>query len=119
MRFLADENIPGAVVAALAQAGHDVGWVRLVAPGMHDRDVLNWAYREDRILLTFDKDFGELARGQKAPEPDKVGVILFRFPMPGPGAAARFVLNVIASRDDWAGHFSVVEPDRIRMREIG
>jgi len=63
MRFLANENFPGAAVAALDAAGHDVVWVRIAAPGTTDSDVLAWAAREGRILLTFDKDFGELARG--------------------------------------------------------
>jgi predicted nuclease of predicted toxin-antitoxin system len=34
-----------------------------MAPGMNDPDVLAWAARESRVVLTFDKDFGELARG--------------------------------------------------------
>ena len=62
MRFLANENFPRAAVAALEAAGHDVVWVRTAAPGASDRQVLAWAEREERILLTFDKDFGELAR---------------------------------------------------------
>ena len=67
LRFLANENFPAAAVASLAAAGHDVVWVRIVAPGMPDPDVLAWAAREHRILLTFDKDFGELARGSALP----------------------------------------------------
>ena len=67
MRLLADENFPGAAVAALEAAGHDVVWVRTEAPGTIDSDVLAWAAREERILLTFDKDFGELARGSALP----------------------------------------------------
>jgi predicted nuclease of predicted toxin-antitoxin system len=62
MRFLANENFPGAAVIALESAGHDVVWVRVAAPGATDPDVLAWAAHEERILLTFDKDFGELAR---------------------------------------------------------
>jgi predicted nuclease of predicted toxin-antitoxin system len=57
MRFLADENFPGAAVAALISAGDDVTWVRIAAPGMADAEVLAWTAREARILLTFDKDF--------------------------------------------------------------
>src|SRR5713101_1952618 len=41
------------------------------------------AAREERILLTFDKDFGELARGKQLPR--TCGVVLLRMPMPGPG----------------------------------
>jgi predicted nuclease of predicted toxin-antitoxin system len=61
MRFLANENFPGAAVTALQAAGHEVVWVRTAAPGASDPDVLAWAAREQRVLLTFDKDFGELA----------------------------------------------------------
>jgi uncharacterized protein (DUF433 family) len=62
MRFLANENFPGAAVQLLQSAGHDILWVRTAAPGTSDPDVLAWAARESRILLTFDKDSGELAR---------------------------------------------------------
>ena len=66
MRFLADENCPRAAVAALEVAGHDVAWVRLAAPGA-DADVLAAAARKGRVLLTFDKDFGELAARSALP----------------------------------------------------
>jgi hypothetical protein len=36
MRFLADENFPGAAVDALVRAGHDVVWIGTIAPGMPD-----------------------------------------------------------------------------------
>jgi hypothetical protein len=39
MKLLANENIPGVAVAALAAGGHDVIWVRTAAPGMADTDV--------------------------------------------------------------------------------
>jgi hypothetical protein len=53
MRFLADENIPGDAVTELETAGHDIVWVRTVAPGSKDEDVLALAVREERIILTF------------------------------------------------------------------
>jgi predicted nuclease of predicted toxin-antitoxin system len=82
MRFLANENFPGAAVTALEAAGHDIVWVRIAAPGT---DVRAWAAREERILLTLDKDFGGLARGSALPR--SCGVVLFRTPMPRPSAA--------------------------------
>ena len=45
MRFLANEDVPGDVVAALEGAGHDIVWVRTVAPGSKDEDVLALAVR--------------------------------------------------------------------------
>jgi predicted nuclease of predicted toxin-antitoxin system len=64
----------------LRQPG-DVVWVRIAAPGTTDPDVLAWAAREERILLTLDKDFGELARGSALPR--TCGVVL-RMPMSRP-----------------------------------
>jgi predicted nuclease of predicted toxin-antitoxin system len=61
MRFLADENFPGDAVTALRAAGHDVLWIRTDAPGINDQDVLSRSLSDARVLLTFDKDFGELA----------------------------------------------------------
>ena len=116
MRLLANENFPGAAVQALAAAGHDVVWVRTAAPGMADPDVLTWAVREDRILLTFDKDFGELARASALPS--TCGVILFPLPMPRPSETGRRLVDLITARDDWAGHLSVIEPGRVRMRPL-
>jgi len=116
MRFLANENFPGPAVAAVQAAGHDMVWVRTAAPGLIDADVLAWAVREERVLLTFDKDFGELASASQLPA--RCGVVLFRIPMPQPGVVGRRLADLIARRDDWAGHFSVVEPGRVRMRPL-
>ena len=116
MRFLANENFPGAAVAALAAAGHDIVSVRLLAPGTSDAGVMEWAIRDQRVLLTFDKDFGELARASGLPA--TCGVVLFRMPLPKPDDVGRRFVQVCASRGDWAGHVSVVEPGRIRMRPL-
>ena len=116
MRLLANENIPGDTVTALRAAGHDVSWVRSDAPGSSDRDVLARAMSENRILLTFDKDFGELAWREGLPV--TCGVILFRLPMPPPAAAGRTIAEIVSGRDDWSGHFAVIEPGRIRMRPL-
>jgi predicted nuclease of predicted toxin-antitoxin system len=116
MRFLANENFPGAAVAALGAAGHDIVWIRTAAPGANDPDVLAWAARDKRILLTFDKDFGELARASGLP--GTCGVVLFCMPMPKPGDVGKQLAKLITSREDWAGHFSVVEPGRVRMRPL-
>ena len=116
MRFLADENFPGDAVAALRMAGHDLDWVRTDAPGSLDPDVLARAVRENRILLTFDKDFGELAwrAGLRATS----GIVLFRLPMPSPAEVGSAIAGIIGARKDWAGQFSVVEPGRVRMRPL-
>jgi predicted nuclease of predicted toxin-antitoxin system len=114
MFFLANENFPLDGVEALRTAGHDVAWVRTEAPGLADPQVLAWAMRDRRVLLTFDKDFGDLAF--HAGLPAHCGIVLFRLAAASSTALAATVLAAIQSRSDWAGHFSVVEPARIRMR---
>ncbi len=78
--------------------------------------VLEHSTKERRVLLTFDKDFGELvyARGAKA----SCGVVLFRVLLPSPNRLAHFIVETIGTRNDWEAHFSVVEPGRIRMRPL-
>jgi hypothetical protein len=60
MKFIADENISRLVIERLRTAGFDVVAVRDLAPGISDRDVLKTATAEERIVLTEDRDFGEL-----------------------------------------------------------
>jgi hypothetical protein len=110
MRFLADENFPGAAVTAVGAAGHDVVWVGAAAPGTSDPDVLAWAAREQRILVTFDKDFGELAKASALPP--GCGVILLRVPMPRPSDVGPRLADLITKREDWSGHFSKREVRR-------
>jgi predicted nuclease of predicted toxin-antitoxin system len=116
MRFLADENFPGEAVAALRAAGHDVSWIGESSPGASDKHVLALAENENRILLTFDKDFGELA--WRAGLPASCGIVLFRISALPAKAIGAALMARISERDDWAGHFSVIEPGRIRMRVL-
>lgn len=113
MRILANENFPGEAVTALRERGHDVVWVRTNAPGSSDQQVLEHAQAEDRIVITFDKDFGEMAFRQGLAASS--GIILFRIPTSSPAHVARVAAAVLETRADWAGHFAVVEEDRIRM----
>ncbi len=61
LRILADENFPGPVIRALRQRGHDVASVKEIMQGSGDRALLDRAQTEQRLVVTFDKDFGELA----------------------------------------------------------
>lgn len=116
MRFLANENVPLDVVDAVRCLGHDVAWVRTDAPGSNDQVILQRAVAEVRILLTFDKDFGDLAF--RSGLPATCGVILFRIQARSSKLLAASIVTALKSRTDWVGRFSVVEPGRIRMREL-
>ena len=89
-------------------------WVRTADPGLGDRDILAWAQDEQRLLVTLDKDFGELAFGMELPA--WCGVVLFRMKMSDAKTGAMKIVKILERRSDWTGHFSVVEDDRIRMR---
>lgn len=113
MRILANENFPLEAVEALRNEGHDVMWVRSECPGISDKEVIARAQHENRILITFDKDFGELAfRSGLYPSG---GVILFRVNLQSPGFVAAMAVKALKARSDWVGHFSVIQENRIRM----
>lgn len=116
MKLLANENFPRAIVEALAASGYDIRWIRTDAPGIADEEVLQWSVKETRVLLTFDKDFGELTfrSGKDA----SAGVILFRIRLHDLAIATQFALSTISSRDDWNCHFSVISHKNIRMHPL-
>lgn len=116
MRLLANENFPLDAVEALREAGHDVAWIREESRGIADENVLIRAQEENRIVVTFDKDFGELAFRSKLPS--QSGVILFRISPKSSQYVAQVAVQALASRDNWAGHFSVIEDNRIRMTSL-
>jgi len=87
-----------------------------MSPGIADAEVLSTAVRERRICLTFDKDFGELAAA--AVLPAECGILLLRL-QPRPSLESSMeIAAAIEARGDWAGHFSVLEPGRVRMRPL-
>ena len=77
MRFLANENFPLTSVNKLRSTGIDIISVIEIMAGANDERVLSHAHQEGRVILTFDRDYGELIYRQKLPVP--VGVIYFRF----------------------------------------
>lgn len=93
MNFIADENFPLPSVQHLRQVGHDVIAVITEAPGSTDRHILAWAAREKRILLTFDRDFGELIFHQDIPASE--GVVYFRFEPATPREAGEHLLRLL------------------------
>lgn len=63
MRLLADEGVDAAIVALLREDGHDVVYVAELFPGITDEAVLELANGDERVLVTADKDFGDLEHG--------------------------------------------------------
>lgn len=117
MRYLADESFPACAVTMLEQHGHEVVWVGKEYPGSSDIELLGVAAKENRIILTLDKDFSDLAFRYKLPL--TCGIILFRGRITSLKVFAGFAVDVIESRTDWIGNFTLVELTRIRMRPLG
>jgi predicted nuclease of predicted toxin-antitoxin system len=113
MLFLADESCDFAVVRALRSAGHEIVAVAEVSPRADDDAVLELARKEQRILLTEDKDFGQLVY---ADERATGGVILIRYPSASRASLPAAIVKLIADRgDDLLGRFVVARPGRIRL----
>ena len=113
MKFVADESCARPVIQALRNAGHDVIDIAEVTPGAADEQVLERAVNEKRVLITEDRDFGELvyARGRST-----AGVILIRFHSSVRLAKATSVVEAIAQLGSRLENvFAVVEPGRVRI----
>ena len=113
MNFMADESCAGPVIRALREAGHDVVAISEVAKGATDEQVLERALNEKRVLITEDRDFGELvyARGRSS-----AGVVLLRFHSRARRAKPATVVEAVAKLGSrLRDAFTVVEPGRVRI----
>ena len=117
IKLIADENLPDLTIALLRAAGYDVLSISETAPRSPDLEVLALAVREDRFVLTFDKsDFGELIYNQEKPSPP--GLIMFRISDIPAERHPYFIRDVIVSRSDWRGYFSVITESRVRQQDL-
>jgi predicted nuclease of predicted toxin-antitoxin system len=115
MDFLANENIPLSTIRLLTESGHDVVRVADLMPGASDRQVIEQAINANRIVLTFDRDYGELIYRHRTG--NVPGVIYFRFTPVSPDEAGAILLGILEEpRITLAGRFTVIERDRIRQR---
>lgn len=114
MKLLADEGIDAAVVARLRSAGHEVTYIAELDPGIDDEQVLTLATAEAAVLLTADKDFGELVFRRRQVT---AGVLLVRLPGLAPVRKAALV-NLVVNRyqDQLLGAFAVIRPGSVRVR---
>ena len=114
MKLYADEGIDRQIVNALRSAGFDVAYAAESDPSIADDALLAKATAEGRLLLTSDKDFGELVyRLGKAND----GVVLIRLAGISAELKARLVVEAISTRsDELERAFSVLSPGMLRIR---
>lgn len=117
MKLLADENIPGNTVNRLRKAGIDVVWILETSPGISDDKILKKAHDEHRIVLSYDRDFGELIFRKKLHIP--AGVIYLRFIPESPEEATKHITKIITQKHiTFEDNFTVVHRDHIRQRPL-
>jgi predicted nuclease of predicted toxin-antitoxin system len=114
MNIVADESIDGPIVAELRHDGHSVEYVAEMAPGISDDAVLDHANSRQAVLMTADKDFGELVfRLQRVSS----GVILIRLSGLSPSSKAHLVSASLRTHAARMLHaFTVISTGRIRIR---
>jgi predicted nuclease of predicted toxin-antitoxin system len=114
MNFVADEGVEREIVEALRLQGHQVVYVAEMAPGINDPEVLDLANEASSILITSDKDFGELVfRRQQSHQ----GVILIRLHGQSPQMKATTLAAAVADfADQLSNSFSVISSGTVRIR---
>lgn len=115
MNLLADEGVDKPIVDLLRTNGFDVAYILETNQGADDEFILAMANADKRILLTQDKDFGELVFRIKNAH---YGVILIRLEGYKPALKAEVVLQIIAKhKDELINSFAVIQPNVIRIRK--
>ena len=115
MRFLVDESCDAVFPRALCKAGWDVRSVSERCLGAADSEVIALACSDDRILVTEDKDFGQLvfASGR-----GHCGVVLLRYPFPlAERMAAALVALAMEHGSNLAEAFVVLRPGSARITQ--
>lgn len=117
MKFLANENFPLLSLQRLREENYDIVAIAEISPGIEDREVLAWAASEERVILTFDRDYGELVYRLDLKPPS--GVLYFRYQPLSPLEPAQQILMMLQEgRLEFNGRFTVVERQQVRQRPL-
>jgi predicted nuclease of predicted toxin-antitoxin system len=114
VKLVADEGVDAAIVARLRGDGHDVVYVAELSPGITDGAVLELTNADERMLMTADKDFGELVfRLHRT----AFGILLLRLPgLPSAGRADTVAEVISEHGHEMVGAFTVLSPGLLRIR---
>jgi predicted nuclease of predicted toxin-antitoxin system len=114
VNLLADESVDRQIVERLRQDGYRVMYVAETGPGMPDGDVLALASREEALLLTADKDFGEIVYRQRL---HTHGIVLIRLAgLPPEHKAEVVALAIREHAEELEDAFTVIAPGACRIR---
>lgn len=116
MKFLVDENAGFSIINFLRENGFDTKSVSELYPSRDDVFIFNEAYRENRIIVTNDKDFGYLVFKTELPP---ISVILLRFEdesISGKLNAIKEILKL--PKEKLLEHFIVLSENKVRIRSL-
>ncbi|MDI6908014.1 MAG: DUF5615 family PIN-like protein [Thermoanaerobacterales bacterium] len=116
MILVADESIDRQIVDQLRNCGYEVMWVAEMEPGITDAAVLDMANSRDALLITADKDFGEIVFRQRRVSKGVILIRLAGLPQEKKGqlvftALQKYLLEMCNS-------YTVITPSRIRIRKM-
>jgi predicted nuclease of predicted toxin-antitoxin system len=116
MQFLANENFPLPSIKVLRSSGYLVKSVVEEMPAATDMEIVETARIEDLIILTFDKDYGEIIFRYGLIEPPPV--VFFRYKGSSNEFAGQFIVDLLNdSKTELTNNFTVVEQGNIRQRQ--
>jgi predicted nuclease of predicted toxin-antitoxin system len=114
MKLIADEGVDQPIVGALRAAGFEVVYFAERAPGSPDRIVLTHAQDANALLLTCDKDFGELIFRNHLVT---AGILLIRLPGLSMETKIKLVVDAVQEHgNEMLGKFAVIAPGLLRIR---
>jgi predicted nuclease of predicted toxin-antitoxin system len=114
MKILADEGVDRQIVDELRNIGHEVTYVAEFQPAISDNEVLTRAHQESTLLLTADKDFGELVFRQRRVH---AGVVLIRLPGVPSSEKSEIVTGAFEKLGgQMTGNFCVISRKSVRIR---
>jgi predicted nuclease of predicted toxin-antitoxin system len=121
IRLLLNENFPAPAVAVLRESGFDVLAIAETFAGITDQEVLALAVREQRWLVTFDRDYGDLLFARRLPA--SPALILLWVASYRPAEPAAWIIELIRNNQEYLGKFIVFDGNTLRsqplLREIG
>lgn len=115
MKWLADENLPFPAFHLLKSSGFDVKHIGIENPSVEDPSIIKIASDQNRIILTFDSDFGELVFKYRLTPP---GVIYFRLINYGLADPAVMLIRLLEEGYIFENYFTVISRDLIRQRSM-
>ncbi len=114
--YLADENIPLLIIKGLRVEGYAIESIPLSMCGMLDKKVMKYAFEKDLVIITFDKDFGQLVFKEGL---ESKGIVLLRFPPTSPAKVKAFIREILEDKEfNPIGKFTVVHETHMRIVEL-